>query len=147
MFTYLDLPFTANLVALLTLSRLSIWLDLQLCCQTGWDLRFSKNSDLSESSSFFFLEGLSEAFIGCTNLFTLHPCFRQRLYIWCNVWSWMTCLSIWTRFSFEFVLSLYFRIIYFSLPMCSLWVCSSGLLCFHPFFGKHLLPQHLLVTS
>ena len=77
MSTYLDLPFTASLVALLTLSRLSIWLDLQLWCQTGWDLRFFKNSNLSESSSFFFPEGLSETFIGCTNLLTLYPYFRQ----------------------------------------------------------------------
>ena len=30
---YLDLPFTASLVALLTLPRKSIWLDLQLWCQ------------------------------------------------------------------------------------------------------------------
>ena len=74
---YLDLPLTANLVTLLTLSLISTWLDLQLWCHSGWDLEFFGNSDLFDLPSFFlkvFLKLLS----GAKSFFTLHFCFQIR---------------------------------------------------------------------
>ena len=129
MSTYLDLPFTASLVVLLILSRLSIWLDLQLWCQAKgfksnsvgifWKLRSCLNI------TFFLPEGLSEAFIGCTNLLILRSCFRQeniypiQCVMQCMI---MNDVSEYFKlvFSFEFVLSLCFRILCFSSFFCFL---------------------------
>ena len=83
MSTYLDLPFTASLVTLwLCHAHLLDWtytsdaMRKALKIHLSWDLGFFENFDLFENI-LFFPEGLSEAFIGCMTLLTLHPYFRQ----------------------------------------------------------------------
>ena len=96
---HLSLPSTASLVVLLTLSRISTCLGLQLWCQFGWDLKILENFDLFELP-FFLPEGLSESFIGCKTLFHFAYLFQIRKHIsdaMCHAMydcAWMKCLSI-----------------------------------------------------
>ena len=118
MSTYLDLPLTASLVALLTLLRIYTRLDLQLWCHVVGILKLFENSNLFELPSFsskVFLKLLSSV----RPFFTLHSYFRQE-----NIYLMqcaMQCMIVhewndyvrkhifkfvffWIRFSFEFVL-------------------------------------------
>ena len=155
---YLDLPFTASLVALLTLPRISTWLDLHLRCQCE---KASNPAQLGSGpfekfdlfeNIFFLPEGLSKAFIECITLLTLHLYFRQE-----NIYPMQMCYAMydheWHVWVFELVfhLSLFCSSVLgffcFSSPMGPLRACSSSLSCFYPLFGKHLPPWRLLFMS
>ena len=86
-FDFVTFVYLIWLATLMPSERLQIQLSWDF-----WKLRSCSNI------TFFLPEGLSETFIWCTSLLTLHPCFRKEIYIWCNVlcnvWSWMTCPSI-----------------------------------------------------
>ena len=102
MSTYLDLPFTASLVALLILSHLSIWLDLQFWCQAkGFksnSVGIFENSDLVRILPSFSPKVFLKLLSGVRTSSLCVPVSDKTIYIWCNVlcnvWSWMTCPSI-----------------------------------------------------
>ena len=106
MSTCLDLPFTASLVALLTLSCLSIWLDLQLWCQAkGFksnSVGIFENSDLVWILPSFSPKVFLKLLSGARTFSLCIPVSNKKIYIWCNVlcnvWSWMTFPSTWTCF-------------------------------------------------
>ena len=148
MSTYLDLPFTDSLVELLTLPRVSTWLDLQLWChakrlqiQLSWDLGFFENSDLLKLPSFsskVFLKLLS----GAQPFFTLHSYFRQEnidlmqgVILCMIVREWIV-----RAFKFVFHLNSFYSSRFLDLllvsPMCSVRTCSSGFLCLCPLLGQ-----------
>ena len=110
---YLDLPFIASLVALLTLPRISTWLDLHLRChakrlqiQLSWDLSFSENSALIWILSSFSPKVFLKLLSGAQPFFTLYSCFRQEnIYLMQGV---MQCMIVheWNVRAFKFVFHL-----------------------------------------
>ena len=88
MSTYPNFPFTTSLVTLLTLPRISTWLDLQLWCQAkgfkiqlSWDLGFFENSDLFEISFFLFPQRSFWSFYQVHDPFHSASLFQTRKHI------------------------------------------------------------------